>query len=573
MSVPQSFISADNIRIRNLDPTIITDENKLIIESLFSEKHVNEFMDLDQHTLVVWDAVNKKNINYHVKFKYPLIIRRDFYGRIVVDVVGGAIGEGGFGFAKVIIGTLKHRLGKLQFEKETNWRVVKTGNRHHVKFDREYIDSAANEFDYTAACAHTNTRGLFTTRPVFNNDILEYAFSMRMFYGRQLYDVLQADITESQPLSIHDRFKLSLMMLEQLEAQVHMHGVVHRDIKPENIIVVKIGHRWEVNYIDFNLSRWSFDNDKKIVGTKCYLSPDVLISDLDEKSDLYSLVLIIALLWHDSEQLRIESIDDPLRERKKTNWKINLDLFNDLYEMPQEIKDKLRAWMMKCLSFDKKDRPTLYEAINEFAAIYLQYKLLEIPQQFHAGVQAAHEVGYIAKYDICTIGAKGINPSTALTLKNILLQHIYSIPDNKYAVQEFSERSGITAFANCKSQKMLEDKVNKSIKVFTDEFLCLQQQQSKLREMYTGIVSKKNITRDEADCANILLEQILYAEKIPDKLAKKPLNLDELIDQASRMIFRNQKITRAIHSVNKLLQTIEVENDSTVRYSCKSIFR
>lgn len=571
MSVPLSLISADAIRVNNLDPTTITNENKFILESLFSDNHVNEFMDTGNHVLMVWDALSNKNVLYQVTFKYPVIIRRDFYGRVVVDVVGSVIGEGSFGSAKVILGTLKHRLGELCFEKETRWRVIKTGNRKHHKLDTKYIDGARKEFDLTAACAHTSARGLFCTKPKTRKDILEYAFSMRMFAGCDLFEILEADLDKKEELSVVDRFKLTMAILEQLEYQVHQNGIVHRDIKPENIIVIKTGNRWEANYIDFNLSRWSDVNDGKAVGTLSYISPDALTSCLDEKSDLYSLMLIIALLWRDAEQLRIDGLEDPIPERIDNNWIIKLDLFHDIDGIPENIKVRIQKFISKCTSLSKEDRPNMTDAIHEFSDIYLAYKLSTIPVQFHAEVKSAHEIGYQARYKMRGMSEKGIDPDAVMTLSQNLLKMMGNLPASEYAVREFSECSGIGEFANVKTQKMIVDKINKAVKVFTDEYQFLHQQCDKLYEMYTDIVSKKSITSEETDCIKILLEQILYAEKIPEKLAHKPLNVDEIIDQAARLIYRNQKISRAITEVEKRLP--KVEGDSAVRSLLNSMCR
>lgn len=553
MNVPTLF-SSNVVRINDIDPTNITAENKFIIESLFSDNYLDEIIDKRVLTVEVKDELNDNYAVYKVGFKYPLIVRRDFYGRLVVDVVGDSMGEGGFGCAKAIIGSLKHRLGELYFEEGENRRIIKTSNSVHYKYDKEYIDAARNEFNLTSACKHTNARGFFTNKPKLQNDTFEFAFSMRRFCGSNLFEVLEKDKDKIEELSILDRFQLTMAVLERLEYQVHFNRVVHRDIKPENIMVFKAGKHWVANYIDFNLSRWIDKIDSNIVGTLFYLSPDYLTSNLDEKSDLYSAILNILSIWRDKEQIKIEDMDDPVWIRNAYHWNVPLDLFKDIKGIPRQIQNGLKNVINQCLSYKKGSRPDLRSAIDKFAEVYLSYKLLTIPAESHAAVKTAHRLGYETKYQLRSIVGQGMYPASVKTLQSDLLRALDTLPDDEYAVKEFAECFGVLGFANATNKNTLLDIVSKTANVFSDQFMILQEHRNQLLEIYGALVSKKNLTGAESGCIKILTEQIRYAEKIPEKLAKKPLELDELIDQASRMIFKNQKITRAILHVEKMLQ-------------------
>jgi len=91
------------------------------------------------------------------------------------------------------------------------------------------------------------------------------------------------------------------VITEICDALQHAHdkGMIHRDLKPENIFLV--GERETVKVIDFGLAKSIGDQGESTVtrtgvvcGTPAYMSPEqVLLKDLDGRSDVYSIAVIL----------------------------------------------------------------------------------------------------------------------------------------------------------------------------------------------------------------------------------------------------------------------------------------
>lgn len=84
-------------------------------------------------------------------------------------------------------------------------------------------------------------------------------------------------------------------MSQMLSAISHCHanGVIHRDIKPENIMLTK-GDK--IRLIDFGLSKIAAGVEKEIAGTPYYMSPEMLGSKYNEKTDMWSMGVLLYVL-------------------------------------------------------------------------------------------------------------------------------------------------------------------------------------------------------------------------------------------------------------------------------------
>ena len=148
-------------------------------------------------------------------------------------------------------------------------------------------------------------------------------YSMKLIKGRTLQRVIN-DLAAEDPetLKTFNRETMLTIFRKICDAMAfaHAHGILHRDIKPENVMVGEFG---EVLVMDWGLAKILGETEEgsanaslnepdpysavdgrtiegDVLGTPQYMSPEQaegLISELDERSDIYSLGgLLFAML-------------------------------------------------------------------------------------------------------------------------------------------------------------------------------------------------------------------------------------------------------------------------------------
>lgn len=101
-----------------------------------------------------------------------------------------------------------------------------------------------------------------------------------------------------------DEVEASFIMKQLLDTVKYLHNssIIHRDLKPENILIEKeerIGKNFsklvKCKLIDFGFACYISDEKKmqELVGTPNYVAPEVYLGKYDEKSDVFSLGVIL----------------------------------------------------------------------------------------------------------------------------------------------------------------------------------------------------------------------------------------------------------------------------------------
>jgi serine/threonine protein kinase len=113
---------------------------------------------------------------------------------------------------------------------------------------------------------------------------------------------------DGKRITVSQRLELFLVVCRAVQ-HAHKKGVIHRDLKPSNVLVMEREGNPVPKVIDFGIAKatdqWAVENTLltqfgQMVGTPEYASPEqaeVMTGDVDERSDLYSLgVLMYELL-------------------------------------------------------------------------------------------------------------------------------------------------------------------------------------------------------------------------------------------------------------------------------------
>jgi non-specific serine/threonine protein kinase/serine/threonine-protein kinase len=206
---------------------------------------------------------------------------------------------------------------------------------------------------------------------------------------------------DRKKLAIRDRLELFIETCEGVQ-HAHQKAIIHRDLKPANILVVEVDGKPVPRIIDFGLAKaithliagdarkTQFGN---LVGTPGYMSPeqaDVNVRDIDTRSDVYSLGVVLYVLLSgreplESKQGQKQQLDELLRKLREdeppspsTKVSGNRHSSSAIAEArgtePRQLSRMLRGdldWItMKAL---EKDRSRRYGAPSDLAADIRRY--------------------------------------------------------------------------------------------------------------------------------------------------------------------------------------------------------
>jgi len=136
--------------------------------------------------------------------------------------------------------------------------------------------------------------------------------SMEFVEGADLRTLIQ----EKKTFSPREAVEITQQICRALEA-THSVGVIHRDLKPQNIMRDASGR---ILLMDFGLARTvegdGMTQTGALVGTMEYMSPEqALAKDLDQRSDLFTLGLILYELLTGKTPFKAESVVASLIKR------------------------------------------------------------------------------------------------------------------------------------------------------------------------------------------------------------------------------------------------------------------
>ncbi|MFZ5888581.1 MAG: protein kinase domain-containing protein [Chloroflexota bacterium] len=171
-------------------------------------------------------------------------------------------------------------------------------------------------------------------------------FVMRYMAGGSLAQM----IANKGRLSLQETARIIDRIASALD-HAHKQHIIHRDIKPDNILFDLDGNPY---ISDFGIAKPAATDASPAegqVGTPGYMSPEQIHNEtVDERSDVYSLGVVLYQMLTGRKKSRLESKTSPLRSRPFPQPVP--DILNEVPDLPPEVGEILNI----CLAENKQDR-------------------------------------------------------------------------------------------------------------------------------------------------------------------------------------------------------------------------
>lgn len=307
---------------------------------------------------------------------------------------------------------------------------------------REEIAMLKDEAKLLASLNHRNIVRFY------NMDIIDGKFVMVMEYidGNNLRDIItEGGIDFKQSDSI---------IIQVLEALIYAHGnnVLHRDLKPENILITLKDDQGTVKITDFGLAKFirSGSISASSAGTPIYMAPESWSGNYSEKSDMWSLGVVLYELLTGIPPFLDDTLEGLKRKVSKTKFLAPNVLRHDI---PEYLAESISSM----LALDPRSRPTaeqLTDKIRKQGKAVRGLKHVKLPPREAASLQltpAQEEVLENLDGPVLLLGQAGCGKTTTLTYAvNTLIEH--GVPISKLLICTFTNKAATDIRERLKSK-------------------------------------------------------------------------------------------------------------------------
>lgn len=190
----------------------------------------------------------------------------------------------------------------------------------------------------------------------YNIDFIENKFVLVMEYieGKILRDlIIDGGIDINEAVNI---------ITQILDAVYYAHNayVLHRDLKPENILITEREETKTVKITDFGLARFikSGSVSSSTAGTPLYMAPEAWSGNFNEKSDIWSIGVILYELLTGVPPFLDDNLSGLKRKIEKSTFLVPSMLRPDI---PEYIEDAV----IKSLNLNPSARPETSELLEK----------------------------------------------------------------------------------------------------------------------------------------------------------------------------------------------------------------
>ena len=271
----------------------------------------------------------------------------------------------------------------------------------------------------------------------YNIDFIENKLALVMEYiqGTTLRDI----ITE-RGIDISDAIDVISQILDAL-MYAHKNNVLHRDLKPENILLTEEPRKQTVKVTDFGLARFIKPGSisASTAGTPLYMAPEVWSGNYDEKSDIWSIGVMLYELVTGVPPFLADNLN-ALRE------KIEKDAFLAPTILRRHIPIELENAIAQSLGLNQDSRPTAAELLQKITERGKAIKIdahLTLPEketEFFNLTPTQMDVTNAIDGKILLLGQAGCGKTTTLTYAIVRLIE-KKIPVSKILVCTFTNKA------------------------------------------------------------------------------------------------------------------------------------
>ena len=183
--------------------------------------------------------------------------------------------------------------------------------------------------------------------------------AMEFISGKNLKEIIKDTGTFDVTRMLNVIFQICAVIST---AHKHPKKIIHRDITPQNIMLTKVGDKDDfVKVLDFGIVKLrTHDNVSltgSIVGTPPYMAPEQWRGECDERTDIYSLGVIMYEMLTGNPPFKGDQItlmNKHMNERPQSFRKVNKNT---------KVSKEIENIVFKCLEKNKNKRP---HSIDEF---------------------------------------------------------------------------------------------------------------------------------------------------------------------------------------------------------------